>query len=232
MSTLVSDLGLVPSIATALQVLGFVTVVGALATLFIVAVSNRAESDPSGSRPMAAYLFSGAFLFLWIAYMGVAFAASSLIQLLGPHPASPLGLPSTSYGDQAIRACVAGGLLLVVAGGAAVLHLRRGAALAEAEHDQSGPTKRVMRTYVALVSFISVVILVLALVATGWLVAGLISPTIFVADASRTSTTRALLDALVLVLLAGIVFAAHQRYAPEWLRLLGSMHAPRHAATS
>jgi len=76
---------------------------------------------------------------------------------------------------------------------------------------------------VALVSFLAIVILVLALVASGWLVASLISPTIFVAGADRTEITRALLDALVLVLLAGGIFATHQRYAPERLRLVSDV---------
>ena len=223
LSSLSSALGLAQIVTTVTEVVLFVAVTGALATLFIVAVSSSRDTDAGGSRPMAAYLFSGGFLFLWIAYIGIDVAANSLIQLLGSHPAPAVGAAAPSYRDAAIRACVLGGLLVVFAGGAAVLHLRRGAALAEAERDPTGPTKRVMRTYVALVSFLAIVILVLALVASGWLVASLISPTIFVAGADRTEITRALLDALVLVLLAGGIFATHQRYAPERLRLVGDV---------
>jgi hypothetical protein len=226
-SSISSALGLAQILTTFAEVIAFVAVFGALATLFIVAISNSKDTDAGGSRPMAAYLFSGGFIFLWIAYLGVDTAANSLIQALGDHPSPFPGVPGPSYRDQAIRACVLGGLLLVIAGGAAILHLRKGASLAEAEGDANGPTKRVMRTYVALVSFLAIVILVVALVATGWLVAAEISPTIFLAGASRTDITRALLEALVLVLLAGAIFTSHQRYAPERLRLIGDMRTGR-----
>jgi hypothetical protein len=231
-SLLFSQLGVLQLAATFVSIVLVVAILGAFATLFIVAVSNRSDPDPTGSRPMGAYLFSAAFLLLWVAYLGIDVAANSLINLLGNHPSPFPGVPGPSFRDDAIRACVLGGLLVVLAGGAMVLHLRRGVGLAEAEGNPTGPTKRVMRTYVALVSFVSVLILVLALVVAGWLVAGLCSPTIFVAGASRTVTTRELLDALVLVLLSGSIFSYHQRYAPEGLRLLSSISPPRHAAPS
>ena len=159
---------------------------------------------------------------MWIAYFGIVFAAVSLINLIGTHP-NPFGgfVPGPSYGDAAIRACVLGAILVVVAGGAYALHLKKGNALADAEADASGPTKRVMRSYVALVSFISIIIVVLALSVAIWMVCGLISPRIFLASSSRTVTARGILDALVLVVLAGTIFGYHQRFAPEGLRLLG-----------
>ena len=222
------QLGLFQLVAAFVELVAIVAVLGAFATLFIVAVSNRTDADPTGSRPMGAYLFSAAFLLLWVAYLGIDVALNSLINLLGTNPSPFPGFPGPSTRDDALRACVLGALLVVVAGGAMLLHLRRGIALAEAEGNPSGPTKKVMRTYVALVSFASILILVFALVATGWLVAGLISPSVFVGNASRTVITRSLLDALVLVLLAGSIFSYHQRYAPEGLRLLSNISPARH----
>jgi hypothetical protein len=226
-----SLLGAVPLIETVVEILVFVVVFGLLAMIFIVVVGNRGDQDPTGSRPVAAYLFSASFLFLWIYYFGIVVAANSLINLIGSHP-SPTGfLGSTpgvffstySYRDAAIRACVLGGILVVIAGGAFFLHLRRGNALADAEANPSGPTKRVMRSYVALVSFVSIVIVVLALSAAIWMACGLISPAIFLASPSRTVTSRGILQALVLVVLAGAIFSTHQRFAPQSLRLMGEM---------
>jgi len=198
-----------------------VVIFGALALFFIVAIGNRTDSDPTGSRPMAAYLFSGSFIFLWITFLGLDVAANSLIQLLGSHSVTfgSITVPGPSYTNAAIRACVLGGLLLVFAGGAFVVHLSRGTDLADGEADPSGPTKRIMRSYVALVSFVSIVIVVISLVAAAWLVCGLISPTIFLASSSKTVTLRSLLDALVLVLLAGVIFVGHQRLATDSVRL-------------
>ena len=228
-----SLIGAAPLIGTVAEILAFVVVFGLLAMLFIVAVGNRTDQDPSGSRPVSAYLFSGAFLFLWIAYFGIVVAVNSLINLIGSHPtgggiASPFFV-GYSYSNAAIRACVLGAILVVFAGGAFVLHLRRGNALANAEANPSGPARRVMRSYVALVSFVSIVIVVLALSAAVWMACGLISPSIFLASTSRTVTGRGMLQALVLVVLAGTIFSYHQRFAPRGLRLLGEVDVSRHA---
>ena len=64
LSSLSSALGLAQIVTTVTEVVLFVAVTGALATLFIVAVSSSRDTDAGGSRPMAAYLFSGGFLFL------------------------------------------------------------------------------------------------------------------------------------------------------------------------
>jgi hypothetical protein len=229
-STFSSDLGAIALIETVAEILFFVGFVSAFAMFFIVAIGNRSDADPTGSRPIAAYLFSGAFLFIWVAYFGIAAAAFSLINLIGSHATSAFTLP-ISYDNEAIRACVLGALLVVVAGGAGYLHLKKGNALADAEANPSGPTKRVMRSYVALVSFISILIVVPALIVALWLVCGLISPTIFLASSSKTVTSRAILDALVLVLLGGGIFTFHQRFAPVSLRTfsIGERTAPSHA---
>lgn len=232
-------LGAVSLIETVVEIALFIVLFGVLAIIFIVAVGNRTDQDPTGSRPIAAYLFSAGFLFLWIAYFGIDIAANSLINLIGDHPGTvgipsgPLGTLSTgySYRDEAIRACVLGGILVVLAGGAWFVHLRRGNALADAESNPSGPTKRVMRSYVALVSFISIIIVVLALAVAAWMVCGLISPTIFLASTSTTVTMRGILEALVLVVLAGAIFSYHQRFAPESLRLLSSLGVPKRDAS-
>jgi hypothetical protein len=215
-----SSLGAVSLIATVAEIFFFVAIASAFAMFFIVAIGNRNDADPTGSRPIAAYLFSGAFLFLWIAYFGIVAAAFSLINLIGGHPTQFF---APSYGDEATRACVLGALLVVFAGGAGFLHLRKGNELADADPNPSGPTKRVMRSYVALQSFLGVLIIVFSLIVALWLVFGLISPTIFLASSSRTVTSRGILDALVLVVLGGAIFTWHQRFAPTSLRTFDSL---------
>ena len=54
-----SILGAAPLIAIAGEIIAFVVFFSALAMFFIVAIGNRTDQDPTGSRPIAAYLFSG-----------------------------------------------------------------------------------------------------------------------------------------------------------------------------
>jgi hypothetical protein len=216
-----------PSVGT---IVIFATVFVALAFLFIVAIGNRTDTDPGGSRPMAAYLYSAGFLFLWIAYAGLAFALESLIRAIGNHNISFGGVtyPGPSSTNTVIRACVLGGIVVVFAGGAWLAHLRRGNALANTEADLSGPTRRIMRTYVALVCFLAVVAAVLAIMVALWMVCGLFSPTIFFGNPNHTEQVRSICEVLVIVVLAGAIFAYHQRFAPDHLRLFPTGHDGRH----
>jgi hypothetical protein len=202
--------------------LGGIFVVYFLLTMviFIVGVSNARDTDPRGSRPMAAYYYSAAFLFLWTTYLAVAIAFDSLVQLIGR--------PSQAfYTNLAIRDCVLGAIVMVFAGGAYSLHVRRGNVLADTEADASGPTKRVMRSYVAFTSFASVLIFVAAFIAAAHFACQLISPSIFGGSTDHTVVVREILDACVLIVLSGAIFSFHQRFAPSSLRLLGLVGKPR-----
>jgi hypothetical protein len=192
--------------------------------IFVIGVSNRSDPDPRGTRPMAAYYFAAAFLFLWVAFFGLVYALDALVNLIGNHPAaSGFFAPAPSYGNAALRACVNGGVLLLIVGGSFLLHLQRGNALAEGEADASSPTKKIMRSYVAFVSLVAILIFTVALAVALIDVFHLFSHTIFGGSASRTVTTRSILDALVLVVLAGVVYELHQRFAPDSLRLLSTV---------
>lgn len=191
--------------------------------IFIVGVSNAKDTDPRGSRPMAAYYYSAAFLFLWTTFVAMAVAFDSLVQLIGR--TSPIY--GNYFTNVAIRDCVLGAIVLVFAGGAYSLHVRRGNVLADTELDASGPTKRVMRSYVAFNSFASVLVFVFAFIVAAHDACQLISPSIFGGSTDHTVVVREILNACVLIVLSGAIFSFHQRFAPSSLRLLGLVGKPR-----
>jgi len=199
--------------------LSLMSVSGTVAFIIIV-IANRADPDPTGKRPVASYFFGGAFVTLWLTVIGVLVSIFSLVGLIGAnnhggffsselHPAT----------DAAIRGITIGLLLVVIAGFAHVAHARRGLQLSGSEEDPASPTKRVERGYLAVVSFIAVVVTIFAGFATVYIVLGFIAPGVYHGGTSM-SQTKALLDALtVLVVFAG-VFYTHQRLVSPGLRLI------------
>lgn len=53
-TSLSGDLGALALIETVAEIIFFVAFVSAFAMFFIVAIGNRSDADPSGSRPIAA----------------------------------------------------------------------------------------------------------------------------------------------------------------------------------
>lgn len=208
---------LVPSVA--LLIFGWIGLasLGGITTYVIIVVANRAEPDPSGKRPMAVYLFGGAFLTLWVAVIGLLAAAWALIGLIG-----------TSGEGHAVTILVTIGLLLlVIAGGFHQLHRLRGLELAEGESDPASPTKRVARSYVAVNSFISIVIVIFSAFFMIYEVISVIAPGTYDVT-NRTSVGRLILDAAAALLVSLWIFLSHQRLAPNGLRLFsGSMSSGR-----
>ena len=191
---------------------------GPIITYIIIVVANRADPDPSGKRPMAVYLFGGAFLTLWLTVLGLFLIVESLIGLIGTTYAYNPGVQHP-VGDAAFRTIFVGLLLVVFAGGAHVVHRRRGLQLAASEEDPSSPTKRVGRSYVAILSFLSVLVVVVLLIVISYLVATLIAPGIFDYHGSTTSMVKVICDLSFLALLFAAIFVVHQRLAPAPLRL-------------
>ena len=197
--------------------------VGNLVTYVILVVANRADPDPTGKRPMAVFLFGGSFLTLWIAYIGAIAIITSLVGLIGTHISSQSG-SQHPVGDAAVRGITIGLLLVLIAGGLHLLQKQRGLALAESESDPTSPTKRVARSYVAVVSFVSMLIMVVASVIFLYSLLGLIAPGVYHAG-HRLGTFRMLLVEAFVLLLTAMIFRAHQRLAPMQLRLFGhSIH--------
>ena len=143
---------------------------GSVMTYVIIVIANRADPDPTGKRPMAAYLFGGSFVSLWIAYMGSIIVVEALVSLL--HSNAPSS-------NTVARMVVVGFLMVLVGGVTHVMHRQRGLALSDSETDPSSPTKRVMRSYVAAVSFISVLIAIISAMVFGYLIFQLVAPGVF-----------------------------------------------------
>ncbi len=184
---------------------------GSIMTYVIIVIANRADPDPSGKRPMAAYLFGGSFLSLWIAYLGSIIVVETLVSLMRSNA------PST---NTVARIVVVGFLMVLVGGVAHIIHRQRGLALSDSETDPSSPTKRVMRSYVAAVSFISVLIALISAMVLGYLIFQLVAPGVFGATGSRVDTLSSIIDSVYIVGATAFVFFAHQALAPAPLRLL------------
>jgi hypothetical protein len=176
-----------------------------------VVVANRADPDPSGRRPFVVYLFGVAFITLWTAVLGSAVVVESVVQLIGTHQGT-LGTSIHPVGDAAARGAVLGGLLLVVSGVACGYHLRRGMQITAGDLDPSSPAKRCARSYVAAVSFFSVLLLVAALTVGVYLVFELAGPGVF-GGGGHIPTLRTLLDAAYVAIAAGTVLWWHVNLA-------------------
>jgi hypothetical protein len=195
----------------AIAFLLIVSTVGSLMTYVIIVIANRADPDPSGKRPMAAYLFGGAFFSLWLSYLGSIFIVEALVSLMDT---------VAPNSNTVARVVVVGFLMVLVGGVAYMIHRQRGVALADSEPDPSSPTKRVMRSYVAAVIFITVLIALISAIVLGYLIFQLVAPGVFGASGTRVDVLSSVIDWLYIVAATVFVFFTHQALAPTTLRLL------------
>ncbi len=222
--------GLVSAGPTLIGVAVILLLVGALVAFFTIARAGRLDQDPTGARPMAAFLFSGAFATLWVAIFGIASITSGILGFFGRQRSMYSGMdsgmgsffggPKHPVGDANIRTITQGVLLVLVAGLASLIHRRRGLALAQGEDDANSPTKKVARTYVGVVSFFSIAILIVAALLGLYFVFELIAPGIY-GGGTRWSTIKSLIEVAVVLVVVGTTFISHQGIAPKALRLLG-----------
>ena len=210
-----------------------VLLLGAIVAFLTIARAGRLDPDPTGARPMAAFLFSGAFATLWVAVIGIGGIVSGILGFFGEHQ-NPFGGfvipggPKHPVGDANVRTIVQGVLLVVISGLASLMHRRRGLTIAHEEQDLNSPTKKIARTYVGVVSFFSVAIIVVVGLIGSWLALQLIAPGIF-SGASRTTTVKPLIEVAVVLGVVGQIFVSHQHIAPRPLRLFGGEDAHDHA---
>jgi hypothetical protein len=183
---------------------------GSIVTYIIIVVANRAEPDPTGKRTSVIYHVGTAFLTLWIEIAGVITVFATLFGLIGAG--------GTSFGssavhpllDSTVRGLTIGLILSIVGGLVTLTHRGKAVELAESDSSEASPAKRVVRSYAAVVTFISALVMVVTVLVGLWSLLGLIAPGIY-ETGSRTLDLRTLLDEATVLAVFAWVFSTHRR---------------------
>jgi hypothetical protein len=112
-------------------------------------------------------------------------------------------------GDSTIRGITIGLLLSIVGGYTALTHRAKAIELANNDEVVASPSRRILRSYAAVVSFISVIVVVVTVLAVVWAVLGLMAPGVY-ETGSRTNDLRLLLDEATVVAVFAWVFSTHR----------------------
>lgn len=192
-----------------LVMLSVLASVGSIVTYIIIVVANRAEPDPTGNRTSAIYHVGTAFIALWLEIAGVITIFVTVFALIGAGNKTYFSNEVHPLGDSTIRGITIGLLLSIVGGYTALTHRARAIDLASGDVLETSPSKRVVRSYAAVVSFICVIVIVIALLAFVWSVLGLIAPGVYQTGA-RTDDLRLLLDVSTVLAVFGWVFSTHR----------------------
>jgi hypothetical protein len=184
--------------------------VGSIVTYIIIVVANRAEPDPTGHRTSAIYHTGTAFVALWLEIAGVITIFVTLFNLIGASNRMSLSSAVHPLGDSTIRGITIGLLLSIVGGYTALTHRAKAIELANSDEVVASPSRRIVRSYAAVVSFISVIVVVVTVLAVVWAVLGLMAPGVY-ETGSRTNDLRLLLDEATVVAVFAWVFSTHRR---------------------
>jgi hypothetical protein len=220
--------GLVGVIAVvAVVVVSIPLIVGGI--FVILVVSNRADPDPTGRRPAVVYAYAISFITLFVTLFATFAIVVNLTSLIGSHHAANtaagsglgvqiLGAAAGSQhpvGDAVARGVVIAGLLALVAGLVYLIHVRSGER-ATAGVARVDPAGRVRSSYVAAVSFVCVVIIVVSAVAGIYQVFRILGPGVFNAggSGSRVAAFRTMLPLAYLALAAGALLRIHLGQVP------------------
>jgi hypothetical protein len=225
---MISGLGTILTVISLIVVLVPLLVGG---VFVILIVANRADPDPTGRRPVMVYSYAISFIGLFVTLFATFSIVVNLVSLIGSHHSSPslsdlggvggLGLVSGQsgsqhpVGDAAARGIVMGALLAAIAGFAYLVHAR------SADRATSGvpavePSGRVRSSYIAAVSFVCVVILVVSAVVATYQVFRILGPGVFSSDGSgsRVAALRTMLPLIYLALASAWLLRRHLRQVP------------------
>jgi hypothetical protein len=191
----------------------FFGLIAVLGIFVVIVVANRADPDPSGRRPLAAYLFGVSFLSVFVALVASSAIVLGLVQLIGSH-SGVSGVSLHPVGDAVARVVVLSGLIFLAAIVLLWTHLRRGLSLPEWMQGQPGPVGRVVRSYIASVSFVSVLIAASSVVAFVYEVLRILAPGVFELSGSRVSAARTLIVTLYVAFAAIAIVLVHLRLLP------------------
>jgi hypothetical protein len=183
--------------------------VGSIVTYIIIVVANRAEPDPTGHRTSAIYHAGTAFIALWLEIAGVITIFVTLFSLIGAGSTPSFSNAVHPLGDATIRGVTIGLLLSIVGGYTALTHRARAIDLATGDESAASPSKRVVRSYAAVVSFISVIVVVVTFLLFLWAILGLIAPGVY-QTGGRTGDLRLLLDEATVLAVFSWTFSTHQ----------------------
>ena len=214
--------------AVLLSIFGvFFALVAVVGIFVVVVVANRAEPDPTGRRPLAVYYFAVSFFTLFASLFGSFVIVYGLVQLIGSHGGGHGG-PGQIHpvGDAVARLAIVGGIVTVVALVVLVVHLRRGLELSDHADPRTGPIGRVAQSYVAAVSFVSILIAVVSIVVALYETVRIIAPGVFEVHETRVQTLRPMLAAAYLALAALVVLMTHIRMLPPDVRRPSATTAP------
>jgi hypothetical protein len=200
---------IVGTYVTVLVLLSVLASVGSIVTYIIIVVANRAEPDPSGNRTSAIFHVGTAFIALWLEIAGVITIFVTLFGLIGAGGKVYFSTEIHPLGDSTIRGITIGLLLSIVGGYTALTHRAKAIDLASNDAFEASPSKRVLRSYAAVVSFICVIVVVITSLAVVWSVLGLIAPGIYQTGA-RTGDIRLLLDEATVLAVFSWVLATHR----------------------
>ncbi len=209
-----STFGLASLAGTLVQVLAVMTMVALVGVIIIAVVASRSEPDPTGRRPQSVYFFVVSFVTLAVAIFGSALAVGAVLLLTAnvsdsaSHSLDRLLLFS-------VLATVIGGVLLA-------FHLRRGLANARAESHEPSPSKRVGQTYVSVVAFVSVLILLGTTVLSLYLIFAIAAPGTFGSFGGRSWATRILIESVYVGAVAAFVSWRHGSMIDPPLRAWGA----------
>jgi hypothetical protein len=186
-----------------------IVILALLGVFVIIVVANRADPDATGRRPRAVYHFFVSFVTVLTAVTGSTLAVWSLFRLVGTHD-----LP---LGNDIARALVLGGLITLVSLILLTTHRRRGLELARAGADGADPSRRVGQSYVAAVSFIFMLIVLVTSIFCVYLLFSLGGPGVFGSFGGRADGLRDFLDSLYLLVLSAVVLRGHRDLLPPGL---------------
>jgi hypothetical protein len=186
-----------------------IVILALLGVFVIVVVANRADPDPTGRRPRAVYHFFVSFVTVLTAVAGSTVAVWSLFRLVGTH--------DTALGDAIARALVLGGLITLVSLILLTSHRRRGLELARAGADGADPARRVGQSYVAAISFIFILIVLVTSILCVYLLFSLAGPGVFGSFGGRPDAFRDFLDSFYLLVLSAVVLRGHRDLLPPGL---------------
>jgi hypothetical protein len=213
-----SSVGLASLAGALVEILAVLSMTALIGIVIIAVVANRAEPDPTGRRPQSVYFFVVSFITIVTAIVGSAVILASALWLTAGH--------TPSAGHSIARLLLAGALVFVVSVGLFVTHLRRGLSLARAAGATVDPSHRIGQSYVSVVAFVSILVLLVTGVLSIYLLFAIASPATFGSFGGRSVSVRILVESVYLAVVAVVVLWTHGSLLTPRLGVFGRQSRP------